>query len=98
MTRLLTHFHPPKAGSDLQVPMDGLPNYLPGEALSSSSPCFEIRAPAQALEPTCPKRLLALDKRVKTLPPVGQGHYSDKVISKLRSPTTGMISEPVQYL
>ena len=45
-----------------------------------------------------PQEALALDKRVKTLPPVGQGHYSDKVISKLRSPTTGMISEPVQSL
>ena len=62
MARLLTHFHPPKAGSDLQVPLDGLPNYLPGEALSSSSPHFEIRAPAQALEVTCSKRLWLLLK------------------------------------
>lgn len=95
MARLLTHFHPPKAGSDLQVPLDGLPNYLPGEALSSS---LLNKSPSPSLGGPMPQEALAFDRRVKTLPPVGQGHYSANVISKLHSPTTGMISEPVQSL
>lgn len=42
-----------------------------------------------------PQEAFAFDKTVKTLPPVGQGCYNDKVISEPHSPMMGMILEPV---